>query len=376
MAKATQDFKNGLLIPENRDYLSAGHCTFLGNWCNLRCLTPAPLSSNGSIQTSFLEQIRQALPHSVSFADELAEVLNLSRDSAYRRMRGETVLSLDEIKTLCDHYKVSLDELLSPAAERVSFQLRTLNLESFSLEKWMRSILANLETMNNFNAPDKEVVYDAKDLPIFYNFQFPRLAAFKLYFWGRFFSQEKKFSSGNYNRDIVGNELTSLGEKVWECYSKIPSTEIIRPEMLTVTLHQIEYLHECELFDDKEEARQLCDDCSQLITRLKDQAQLGLKKVTPDANVAGVRFNLYHNDLLHGDNTILFKMGDKRVSFVTSNTFNIMTTTQPSFCKLTEDHMNNLIRKSIQISATGEKERSKFFNKVEEGVRLVREAVS
>lgn len=334
------------------------------------------MASNGSIQTGFLEQIRQALPHSISFADELAEVLNVSRDSAYRRIRGETVLSLDETKILCDHYKVSLDEILSPATERVSFQVRSLNLESFSLEKWLRSILANLEMVNSFHDNDKEIVFDAKDLPIFYYFQFPRLAAFKLYFWGRFFSQEKKFNSGNYNKDIVGNELTALGEKIWESYCNIPSTEIIRPEMLTVTLHQIEYLSECELFDDKDEGRILCNDCSELVNRLKGQAQLGLKKIAPDATMTGVKFNLYHNDLLHGDNTILFKISEKRIAFVTSNTFNIMTTTNPQFCRLTEDHMNNLIRKSIQISSTGEKARSRFFKKVEEGVQLMREKVS
>lgn len=334
------------------------------------------LSSNGTIQTGFLEQIRKALPGSISFAEELAEVLNVSRDSAYRRMRGETVLSLDEVKTLCDHYKVSLDELLSSPAERVSFQLRALSLENFSLEKWLKSILGNLEMIGSYPEAVKEIVYDAKDLPIFYYFQFPRLAAFKLYFWGRFFSQETKFISDSYHKDLVGRELIALGEKIWERYSSIASTEIIRHEMLTVTLNQIEYLHECGLFTDAEEAKLLCDDCSQLVSRLMGQAQSGVKKTTPDATAFGGKFNLYQNDLVHGDNTILFRMGEKRITYITSNTFNILMTTHPPFCQLTEDHITNLINKSIQISATGEKERSKFFHKIEEGIRLVRERIS
>jgi hypothetical protein len=334
------------------------------------------VSSNGSIQTGFLEQIRQTLPAATSFADELSEVLHVSRDSAYRRMRGETILSLDEVKALCSHYKVSLDELLSPPTDRVSFQLRALNLEDFSLEKWLKSILSNLETIHGFQGQGKEIVYDAKDLPIFYYFQFPHLTAFKLYFWGRVFSREKKFNAGNYRYDLVGNELTALGEKIWNRYSAIPSTEIIRLEMLTVTLHQIEYLNECGLFEDKGEARIICEECLQLVERLKNQASQGRKKSSPDQPELGVRFNLYHNDVLHGDNTILFRMGSKRITFVTSNTFNILMTTNAAFCALTEDHVNNLINKSIQISATGEKARTKFFNKVEEEVRRVRENVS
>ncbi len=62
-----------------------------------------------NIQSVFLGQIRNRLPESTSFADELAELLNVSRDSAYRRIRGETVLSLDEVKKLYDQYGVSLD---------------------------------------------------------------------------------------------------------------------------------------------------------------------------------------------------------------------------------------------------------------------------
>ncbi len=37
--------------------------------------------------------------------------------------------------------------------------------------------------------------------------------------------------------------------------------------------------------------------------------------------------------------------------------------------------MNNLINKSVLISASGEKERSKFFNRVEEATQGVRERV-
>ncbi|MDH4296849.1 MAG: hypothetical protein OEV74_11250, partial [Cyclobacteriaceae bacterium] len=55
-----------------------------------------------SIQSAFLEQIRKRLRPNVSFADALADALSISRDSAYRRIRGETVLSLDEVKILCN----------------------------------------------------------------------------------------------------------------------------------------------------------------------------------------------------------------------------------------------------------------------------------
>ena len=75
-----------------------------------------------NIQSSFLEQIRSKLAPNLSFVDELAELLSISRDSAYRRIRGETVLSLDEVAVLTKHFSVSVDDFLSPSNDRVSFQ--------------------------------------------------------------------------------------------------------------------------------------------------------------------------------------------------------------------------------------------------------------
>jgi hypothetical protein len=57
------------------------------------------MSPDSNIQSAFFDRIRKTIPANVSLVDELAEILDVSRDSAYRRMRGETVLSLDEVKS-------------------------------------------------------------------------------------------------------------------------------------------------------------------------------------------------------------------------------------------------------------------------------------
>ena len=78
------------------------------------------------------------------------------------------------------------------------------------------------------------------------------------------------------------------------------------------------------------------------------------------------KFDLYLDDVLIGDNTVLIKVGDKRITIITHNNFNLLTTSQESFCELTEDHFKNMVSKSTLISQTAEKERSRFFNKMEE----------
>ena len=48
-----------------------------------------------SAQTILMERIKDALPSNMSLVDELADLLQVSNDSAYRRMRGETALSIE-----------------------------------------------------------------------------------------------------------------------------------------------------------------------------------------------------------------------------------------------------------------------------------------
>lgn len=316
---------------------------------------------DSNIQFAFLEKVKKQLPENLSLSDELAEILNISRDSAYRRIRGETVLSLDEVKIICNRYSVSIDALLSPSSEMVSFKLRVLNSGNFSFDKYLQSLLENLEMISVYK--EKELIWYAKDLPIWHYFQYPRLSAFKLYFWDKTFVPGSKLRSEKYNQNLVSKELINVALKVWEKYSTVPSTEILNYETLNATLRQIEFAYECGMFNSKQEAIELCDDCAVMMDHLKFQAERALKLTKGE--VGQGKFDLYLNEVLIGDNSVLFKLGEKRVVFITSNQFNILTTTQEYFCSLIEDYMNNMINKSVLISHTAERERSKFFNKME-----------
>jgi hypothetical protein len=63
------------------------------------------------VQQIFFRHIKASLAGHLSLVDEVADLLNISNDSAYRRIRGEKLLSFEEIQILCTHYKISLDQL-------------------------------------------------------------------------------------------------------------------------------------------------------------------------------------------------------------------------------------------------------------------------
>jgi transcriptional regulator with XRE-family HTH domain len=323
-------------------------------------------SETESIQTTFLNQVKQSLKPNISFVDDLAELLNISRDSAYRRIRGETVLSLDEVKKICSHYGVSLDTLLSPNSETVSFNNRKIDSIHFTFEMWLKSILSNMEMICSF--PEKELWYAAKDIPLFQYYAFPRLAAFKMFFWMKTYHRYPQYEEVKFSYDLIPKELIHMGKRIWDRYAEIPSVEIWSDETSVVTQRQIEYYHETGVINTAQ-AHELCDEYSKMLEHIQLCARNGAKENSGS-------FSLYKNDILIAETTIFFKMGDKRVTFLTYNTMNVLTTSNERFCKNMEDFLTNVINKSIQISTSGEKERARFFNRMQDSIQLLKKKIS
>lgn len=320
------------------------------------------MTSTDSIQSSFLEQVRKHLPSNISFADELAETLKISRDSAYRRIRGETVLSLDEVKMLVKNYGISLDALLSPNTKMLSFHHQAIDHETFTFGHWLKSISDKLETISAYPEPNKELVYYAKDMPVFYNFMYPELGAFKMFFWMKAVLCYSEYEHEKFTVDIIPKEYLSIGYKIWDRYAALPSTELWSDETLNVTLKQIEYFHDCGYFKDTKDALLVMDQFADLLKRIRQWTSAAAKDNKG-------KLNLYKNEILVAENTILFKMGEKRVVFLTHNISDILTTSDEHFCRQTEGFISNLLNKAVLISGTSEKERNKFFNQMEEKIQ-------
>ena len=85
--------------------------------------------TENSIQIKLFDQLSKIIPSSISLVDVLADVLNISIDSAYRRLRCETFLNINEIVLLCSTYNISFDSLYESAGNTVTFDFSTMNDE-------------------------------------------------------------------------------------------------------------------------------------------------------------------------------------------------------------------------------------------------------
>ena len=121
-----------------------------------------------------------------------------------------------------------------------------------------------------------------------------------------------------------------------------------------------------------------CSDCRRRFLKethhelQQKQAELGLKFPYGKHPVGeNGNYQLYRNDIILVDNTILIKSKDTQISIITSNAINLMLTHNHAFFEYNYNWGRNLLTKSILISGTAEKERNKFFLKLREQVYRV-----
>ena len=316
-----------------------------------------------NIQISFLDLVKKSMPANLSLAEELSDVLNISKDSAYRRLRGETTLSLNEVQRLSNHFGVSLDTLLNTQNESVTFQYRSINNDSFTFKDYLNSILDNLRTINQYDI--RNLTFLAKDIPPWHHFQFPRLSEFKCFFWMKTILKVPRYTDEKFEFDILPKDYIDIGLKIWEEYIKTPSLEVWSYETINITLRQIEFFYDCGLFQNPSDSITLLDYLEKLVRHVEHQAELGYKFHfgTSESGEEG-NFQLYSNEVNIADQTIFFKMRNTRITYLTHNNLNILTTTHRGFCEGTENYIKNILSKSSLISSSSQKERNRFFNRL------------
>ena len=78
-------------------------------------------------------------------------MLGISSDSAYRRMRGEKTISLEELQILCTHYKVSIDHLMGLQSGGIVFQGQYLDKNNFRFEEYAGVNVHGIMSANVFS---------------------------------------------------------------------------------------------------------------------------------------------------------------------------------------------------------------------------------
>jgi hypothetical protein len=324
------------------------------------------------IQELFVQRVKSALAPNVSFVDELADLLQVSNDSAYRRIRCETLFNIEEISLICKYFRVSFDPDVQHMSNKVTFDYLKLDDKKENFKLWLSFIAGDVKKIGT--SINNQIIYGADDVPLWHHFFDKELTAFKLFYWLKSILNAPEFADENYNPALIDNEMIESASEMLHNYNEINSIEIWTEDTLNSNLKQVEYFFESGFFNSKQDALRLCDLYLEELNFVQKKATKSSKLIGSNENPRE-NFKLYKSEVMIGNNSILASIGSTKIAYVSNNTFNMMSTTSADFVHENELWLNNLLRKSTLISGVGEKQRNQFFRVLRDKVDVLKQKI-
>ncbi len=319
-------------------------------------------------QVAFFQHIKTLLPEQFALVDTIADILDISNDSAYRRIRGEKAISLEEIEKLASHFRISLDQLLQLQNDSVLFTAPGLTQPGKEFIHFLKDALKQYNYFNSFKSA--EMKYLCKDIPLWDVYLFPEFAAFKTFFFSKTNNNLPELSNKKFSLDeYLFKDCFDLGQEILREHNKLHSVELWSLETINSAINQIDYYREAGNFKSRNDLEAVINSFLQMLDHLELQAETGVKFMpgaAPAANNGPIQF--YVNELTLGNNTALLILDGKRISMITYSIFDYLITRDDRFCNKSFETFDTLLSRSTLVSKSGEKDRSRFFNTLREKV--------
>ncbi|MEM1322093.1 MAG: hypothetical protein AAGG75_17665 [Bacteroidota bacterium] len=326
-----------------------------------------------TIQHTFLESILQKFQKKSEAVDALSGLLNIGKDGVYRRLRGDTYLTPEEIALLAKTYKVSFDALVFQQSDLLLFTYNMMSKKINNYFDYASQLNHSIDQV--LNMVDTRLSYATHEIPLFQYFLFPELTAFKLYVygitsWNFDFLKDRSFSF-----DLIPQPTLDLTAEIGRKYNLLSSRELWTVSVVDNTLNQLKYLLDIDKFANRGDAQLICDRLLDLINHTKKMASKG-KKFGPglEPTEKNADYELFYNEFASTNNTILVHTRAGKLLFTTFGNPNYLNTTDQALCEEYESWYNALINNSTSLS-TG-RSREAYFNTLEKKTNEVRSRIN
>lgn len=302
-------------------------------------------------QKNIIDHLRNKTISKGQLAQELIEILNISQESVYRRLRCETAFTADEVAILSSHFNFSLDELITNnPSGRISVRFQSL----FKQEKVFIGYLDNvIKTIKRVKDEDGTITYMARDLPISQSFQNQTLREFKIYYWTRVVLNRPSMQTFYIGDKLDLGPINTSIDELLNHYKHTNRVEFWSEDTLNSTLRQINYCYEFGLFRNDADCIAVLDS----LIAVLDHIEQSLDKQEDHS-----LFQFYVSEVELSNNYIFLKSQQKRLVFLSFNTFNSLASYNSIFCDEVEQMIYHAKTKSVPISGQSDISRKKYLD--------------
>ncbi len=318
-------------------------------------------------QETYLARLQSLHASKHELAQKMMSLLNISKDAVYRRLRGDTSLSAEELLQLQKHYQLGYGEAANTSLFRFNFAERKIR----SPTEYIDQLSERMERVQGLTGVNLLLAHPG--IPFFHEMVYPRLLAFKLFIYGGTCWNFPGWQEAPFRPDFVDNKALDRAFEIGAYSYTIPGRELWTMGILNATIDQIEFMHLAGRFADESDAFGLLDDLGEMVDHLEAMARAGRKFVPgADAEEGGL-FHPAHNELANNDNSILIQSDQAQLLFAIYLTPNFLQTSNPIVCEMSRTWFDLVDELSSPLGAAGGRHRGWFFNRLRKQLTSARE---
>ena len=331
--------------------------------------------SSKEVQQAIIEAIKKQLPTDQNPVDLLASVLNLNKNAVYKRLSGQTQLSLDDLTILADHFQLPFGKIFYPNQPQFRVGFSGFEAKKSSLE-YLANLEADLGQLSGMTNP--RIKYVSIGLPDFYFFLFDEMTLFQIFTWERLTWnnpdwQAKKFSIGNGENE----QFLKMTRRLANLYGKIEVTEFWSEYVLDNFYQQLSYVAESKLYERKEDIILLLESSKQLISHLKKMARNERRFHPNGSPVNGsAPLHLFYNETMKSNIMLLIEADEVGMVYAVVDNPNFIRTADPRMVEHTKKVFEKLLKRAIPLGEQGERYRDVYFERLLERYQYFKEKIA
>jgi len=313
---------------------------------------------NNKIQDNLIATIRKSIPEGTNLNNYLSGVLNIGRESVYRRLRGEINFTFDEVAILSKDLNFSIDNMIGIKKDtNALFNIHMLQkIDYFDI--YVNKILeyGRLFRETSAQMPTRARI-SANTMPYFFHITYKALSKLRIYKW---LYQNQKIKPGDKYDDFI------LPKKVYDAHIAFQEdiqtvkniTVIMDNNVFWSVTKDIEYFLKRNLLSD--------DDLSALKQEMHRMVNVLEKMATDGFYKNDVEVEMYISAVDLEASYLHFEYGENQFSQVRIYSISAIDSFDLGICKIQKQWMESQKRYSVLISGSGEMQRYEYMNKQRE----------
>jgi len=292
--------------------------------------------------------------------DHLMEITSMSKEAAYRRMRGEVAFSFSEACLICRSLNISLDDIAATGNEKLAFELRMDpdDLVDYNFQK----LYEHEDSFNFFLDTATEVMTTWNVIPYSLLMPYDHLSKFYIFKWR--YQTQKHSRNVEYSNLVLPEDIEKLMKELGNMtFRKAEQTIIYERNIFKSFIRELRHYYLLGLISDKDLSL-IKEEFLHLLKKLEDRAMRGTDNMSNHILVYLSDIDFEHN--------YTYVKGDTFELAYIDNIYlmNTLFSSNPKITKMHKYFIESLRKYSTLISISGEKERREFFDEQREFLEM------